>query len=602
MHIITEDRSVMQKMSKKALAAVMAIIMVLLCLPCNVAYAVQNNATKVAYIPIDNRPVNYQRVQWLAESIGLELLMPDEQLFRTALDNMPPNEDGSTCGNRQALLDWLKSIEGECDYYIISLDQMLSGGLVSSRAMTNTDLSFEYEICDYIAKLAKKHTVILFDTVMRLASTVDYNGYGYDSYTETRRYGARPRKTLTGSDLTVENIIANYGIGPDGKNVATNMSPKQLSQYHASRARKLMLADYMLRNSAKDLDFCFIGVDDSTRGNSIQTNEIAYIRKLLGDNCNIAAATDEFGMLCIARVAYLLYGSAKVNVEYFGGAENEIADDYDYDTLKNDVDGKLRSLGCKASKDDDAMNLLVVTPCNNRDAAANQLINKAKAYLDAGKCVAIVDPNTYSKLPYLVADNRLNVGLLLGYSNWNTAANALGLCMSMSISRYLYLKNEPNISPASHDAFLKSITFAYVKDISYKMVGKRIESQNETGYGSFKQIMSLVNSSEIIVSLKPYTTAKHGAVSGSNYRYPWLRQFEMVFDISVAPLARDKGDINGDGSRNIADYMLCRRIQTGCVDPDTTYFAAADINSDGEITNSDALLIKKHIQRIELIK
>lgn len=593
----------MKSVSKKILTLMMAVVMVFLCVPDvhTDADSVISKPVKVAYIPIDNRPVNYQRVMWLSESIGIELLMPEEQLFRTALDNMPRNDDGSTCGNRQALLDWLKSVENDCDYFIISLDQMLSGGLVSSRAMTNTDLSFEYAICDYIAKLAKNHTVILFDTVMRLASTVDYNGYGYDSYIETRRYGSQPRKMLSAKQLTVENIIDNYAYDTNGKKIQTSMSEKQLTQYHASRARKLKLADYMLRNSANDLDFCFIGVDDSTKGNSIQTNEINYIRTLLGDNCNIAAATDEFGMLCVARIAYLLYGSAKVNVEYFGGAENEIADSFDYDTLKNDVDGKLRSLECTVSNDDDALNLLVITPCDNKESAAKQLIERANNYLNSNKCVAIVDPNTYSSLPYLLADDRLQLGKLLGYSNWNTAANALGLCMSMSVARYLYLKNEPYISPASHDAFLKSITFAYVKDISYKIIGKRINSQNESGYGSFKQIMSLINSSEIIVSLQPYTTAKHGAVSGSNYRYPWQREFEMIFDISVAPLKYSKGDINGDSQTNMIDYVICRRIILGYLKPNTTYSAAADIDGDGKISQDDAAIIKKHIQRSESI-
>ena len=50
---------------------------------------------RVAYIPIDNRPVNRERVAYLAESVGIELLMPKEEFYRTALDNMEPNADGS---------------------------------------------------------------------------------------------------------------------------------------------------------------------------------------------------------------------------------------------------------------------------------------------------------------------------------------------------------------------------------------------------------------------------------------------------------------------------------------------------------------------------
>lgn len=585
----------MKKASLKTLAILMAVVIAVLCLPdfSTTAYYEQKDAIKVAYIPIDNRPVNYQRVQWLAESIGIELLMPDEQLFRTALDNMQPNDDGTNIGNRTALLNWIKSLEGKCDYYVISLDQMLSGGLVSSRAMTNTDLSFEFGICDYIAELSKKHTVILFDTVMRLASTVTFNGYGGEDYNKTRLYGSQSRKRLSGDDLTLENIIAGYRFDEYGKTIASSLSEKQLNDYIASRTRKLKLADYMLRNAAADLDFCFIGVDDSTPGNSIQSNEIDYIRSLLGENCNIAAATDEFGMLCIARIAYLEYGSAEVNVKYYGGGENNIADEFDFDTLKNDVDGKLRSLGCKSSDSADALNILIVTRSNNNRTAAENAIKQAKKYLDEGKCVAICDPNTGSEMHTAFLTGNIDCAKLLGYSSWNTAANALGICLSMSIARYLYLKNEPYISPASHDAFLKSITFALVKDISYKKLGRYIDKKDDTQYGSYNYIINMVNKSDMIVSLQPYKTASHGTVSADNYRYPWDRTFEMVFDIDVQPIARDKGDINGDNKTDLLDYIICQRIINGYLNPDTTYDSAADVNGDGIITSKDASLIKE---------
>ena len=128
------------------------------------------NGIKIAYIPIDNRPVNFDRVKMLAKSVGVELLMPEEDLFRTALDNMKPNKNGTSYGDRQALLDWLKKTDAECDYFVLSLDQLLSGGLVASRWLDNTDLTFEYEVANYIISLAKNNTVVLFDTVMRLGT------------------------------------------------------------------------------------------------------------------------------------------------------------------------------------------------------------------------------------------------------------------------------------------------------------------------------------------------------------------------------------------------------------------------------------------------
>ena len=68
--------------------------------------------------------------------------MPESPLFATRLDGQPKNSGGQI-GDRKALLEWLKSVESKADIFIISLDQMLSGGLVGSRWLDNTDLTFE---------------------------------------------------------------------------------------------------------------------------------------------------------------------------------------------------------------------------------------------------------------------------------------------------------------------------------------------------------------------------------------------------------------------------------------------------------------------------
>ena len=44
-----------------------------------------------------------------------------------------------------------------------------------------------------------------------------------------------------------------------------------------------------LRNGGDKLAYLFVGVDDSTPGNTIQTNEISYIRSLLGEQATLYA-------------------------------------------------------------------------------------------------------------------------------------------------------------------------------------------------------------------------------------------------------------------------------------------------------------------------
>lgn len=589
---------------KRFVCFVLAVIMLTLSFPFfapDTAYASESkdyNGLQVAYIPIDNRPVNYDRVKMLAKSVGFELLMPEEDTFRTALDNMKPNKNGSTYGDREKLLDWLKETDKTCDYFVLSLDQLLSGGLVASRWLDNTDLTFEFEVADYIIELAKNNTVVLFDTVMRLASTVNYQGYQMTEYNNLRSYGSVARLTLTGSELTVDNIIAGYKYGENGKKISTPLSDKAVDKYLASRTRKLKLIDYILSKSLEDLEYCYIGVDDSSTTTNIQTNEINLISQKLGNNGVIYAGTDELGLMGLTRIVTKLYGSAKVGITYFGNSKDQIADEFDFASLEYEIENHISSLGCTVvdgGKGD--VEVLVITK-NGGNGQAVKLVDKAFELVESKKPVIIIDPNSKNAdyLQKQLLTREFPLSMLLGYSNWNTAANAMGIALSNGIARYTYLANCSNITRQSHRGFLEASTFGFLKDISYKYYGFSIEKPNVSGYGSYADIVKQINGSSMITSLSPYTVSKHETVSVSNFRYPWERTFEMTFDVKVAVTdSGAKGDVNDDGRIILNDYLMSKRIEAGTKTADIDMLARADINGDGKINKADYEQIKKRI-------
>ena len=55
----------------------------------------------------------------------------------------------------------------------------------------------------------------------------------------------------------------------------------------------------------------------------------------------------------------------------------------------------------------------------------------------------------------------------------------------------------------------------------------------------------------------------------------------------------DTGDINGDGTVNIKDSNLMKRILISNYSPDYRQFNAADINKDGSVNTKDAFMLKK---------
>lgn len=130
--------------------------------------------TTVLYLPLDNRPVNDLRVEALADSTGMNVLLPPEDLYATRLDGQTTNANGTQYGDTHALLQWVLDNEDTCDVLIVSMDQLLSGGLVNSRWEDGTDLTWEQDAIDTLSQIAARKPVYVFDTVMRLATTAGY--------------------------------------------------------------------------------------------------------------------------------------------------------------------------------------------------------------------------------------------------------------------------------------------------------------------------------------------------------------------------------------------------------------------------------------------
>ncbi len=491
---------------------------------------------RVAYIPIDNRPVNKERVEYLAQSVGIELLMPPEDLYRTALDNMEPNPDGSTAGNREALYQWLLETDKVCDHFIISLDQMMSGGLVSSRWLFGADLSYEYEMIDAILELCKNNTVYVFDTVMRLASTVGYQGYQLEEYNAFRAYGRVERKPLMGEALTLENVVAGYAFDKNDAFITIDVSDDARVSYLASRERKLRMIDYFLHSAGEAVDFIYIGVDDSSPQNTIQTNEIRYIEALMGERGVIGAATDELGLCCLARMALEFYGKAAVNLSYYGPGRDQPADGYDIGTLDESVLGHLVALSAtEAEGSNEALQVLLLTYGSSnahRQALLQQLKNNQQNHIPT----VLIDVSEQPKIlaEMLIGDDDIDLCQLLGYSSWNTAANAIGIALSQSTARYSYLHFVGDSTAQANIGFLKAMTFSYIKDISYKCFSNSIEGlANDTSPCSVSRVLERINNDLLITSLTEYTALSHGDVEVSDFRYPWNREFEMTFRIEV---------------------------------------------------------------------
>ncbi|MGN0710839.1 MAG: DUF4127 family protein [Anaerovoracaceae bacterium] len=533
------------------------------------------NEPVLAYVPLDNRPVNVDRVVYEAESAGFKVEMPDEDMYKTCLDGQPLNSNGTQYGDSEKLMAWVREMDDKTDYFVISLDQLLSGGLVNSRVIDSQNYSTEYKMIDELVKLSKTNHVYVIDTVARLATcTVGYNNADLDTYNYLRNYSLIPRYVIKNKDLSVKNIVSYYKRNEKGALIeADTRYKKAVNSLLKVRERKLHIIDYILSmDSAGNMRY-FIGIDDSNPQNTIQTNEVNYIKKKLGSRGMIYSGADELGMMAVLNLMIDCYGSdVTLYAKYFGNTESTGSGSvYDMETVKENVEKHISSIGVKSTENRDEADIEVVVLTSPEEKILNSkyvsdMIDYINDNISKNIPTIVINsaPGAYSgNLEYRMI-RECEMGMLLSYSSWGTVGNSIGVALCNGISRYLYLGSRTSSTDYADIAFLKGLTFSLEKDISYIRGGGKTLFNNyltENGwstsnfYQNDEQVKTVnaelekmletknynVTVSEIIDNLTGCRYVKGlngecgiiGKIDLDNYSAPFYRTYEIRFDIDV---------------------------------------------------------------------
>lgn len=550
----------------------------------------------LAYVPLDDRPVNTDRVVYLAKSLGYRISMPKTALFHTCLDKQAANPGGLRYGDRAALLEWVERQEADgCDRYILSLDQLLSGGLVNSRSMTAQPVKLsdgtvltETQVIDRLLKILGSdpdNQVYLLDTVMRLAPTVGYDGFNLDGYNALREYGMEARPALSGSALTVENIVKNYGLGKDGAPLALKsgspLTDSDIQAYLVSRERKLRLTDHAL-SAAKHLDNVqfLIGVDDSASSASVQTSEIAYLKQAVSGRGALLSGADEDGMLAVCRLYQDTVFTGRlpdVQVRYFGGSENSASSDYDHQPMTEVVNAHLDYLGLKAVKSSKKLQIFVLTAPKDKaqsEAYCRDLIHNLQKNQADGVPSILLDAakNGYGSLFQKLLIKKIRMGELMGYAGFYDLANVTGIALSNGVARWLCLTQQKTCSEAQNLNFLRTLADSLLKDICWKnnakiqmadyvrevlhgspdnfcdpqISAKKVSTELEARLPSATMsVLQNFSKTNVITQLSPTQTQGCGGLYLSNPSFPWQRVFEIRLKITVAPMTDNHVNILG---------------------------------------------------------
>ena len=516
----------------------------------------------ISYIPIDDRDIHTTRIIYLAESGGYQLEMPDSKYYQTHIDKGENSYTGfnTKYGNPEKLASWLlEQEEAGCDYYVISLDQLFSGGLLGSTYLSDKDM--EVYDNDAVTKAKKafgkiisdqNNHVYLIDSVVGLTVVPGFMDINANDSVLLTQYSSLARKSLTGEDLTIKKIKENYSLNVDGSAMQTALDAKKLNKYLDARERKLKLSDFIIDRISKSKNksnvHLFIGIDGAISTSNIMANDISYIKNIAAEKkvdgivrVGVSSLSEEiFSDMVLDAAPEKL----NVKVNFYGGKDLAVAGSGE--TYAQFMTNLLSDLDIGVVTDKPDFEILVYSRTDDpaaRVANTNNLLNKYLSNITNHIPTVIINDADYSQDRVLIDKlsnydaSKVPMGYLIGYSNWNGFIHSSRIGVCEGVVRYVYLTGSKKDSK-NDKGFLKVMGESFVEDMGYlPMPNKNYNNQKDIETALVNMTTRVdrnFTSANYISSIDPYEENGIRSFNTYHYVFPWSRVNEVSFDVSIS--------------------------------------------------------------------
>lgn len=439
---------------------------------------------KIAFLPIDNRPVCYTLPKLIAGiDNDIEFSMPD----RKFLGDLTKQAD------IKELFKWLKNLPPQ-DAIIMSLDTLIYGGLIPSRRCPESFEQLKSRV-DILKEILTRQNAKIYacSSIMRISN----NNYNIEEKEYWSDWGEK---------------IFKYSCEFDKNGQAqTDVPPEILKDYLNTRERNFKInLEFLKLQKERLIEFLVFSKDDcSPYGlNAIEA------RKLQKSGAFVKTGADEIPLSLLSRS---INKKLKIYPIFLEGNSKDLVSNYEDISVENSVKGQIELAGCEVYEHDDADILLYI---NNFKNNQGEIVMKRDTKPFDGKFSA---PDR----PYMIADvrfangadnyfvkkflkNKIDDKNFYGYSAWNTTANTLGSLICGAKIKYFAAKNY------NKENFLKLTVTRFLDDWAYQ--------------ANIRQMLKEPDTEKLTSLMKDYENVMKNALgweTGVKYSYPWNRLFEV---------------------------------------------------------------------------
>lgn len=459
---------------------------------------------KIAFLPIDNRPVCYQLPKQIADLDGEnEIILPNISLLGN-LDKIA-DIDG--------LFIWLELLDN-VDIIVLSLDTIAYGGLIPSRRSNDTFEQVKERIDRLCSILSKKSAkVYAFSSIMRISN----NNINEEEKEYWAQYGQRifeysynlhkMEKICAGDNMLACNCAA------------TRIPENILQDYLATRQRNFKINTYYVALAKNGVFDTLVFSKDDCAQYGLNVKEAEELKKIASENIFIKTGADEIPLTLLSRA--LNSGKyIKIAPVYTNPKGIDKISKYEDISVEESVKSQIELAGGVVS---DMEHCDMVMLVNNFENEQGELVMDVDVPLYNGE-LNLPDE------PYFIADivnangsdnsfvsalfNQENLKEFFGYASWNTTGNTLGSAISCALTYYGARK--PNRA-----AFQLLQLTRFLDDWAYQANVRSIIKDDKENLSS-TVLKSKMASYEKIIFDK-FDIKKMNV----EYKFPWNRFFEV---------------------------------------------------------------------------